>query len=227
MNATSLHDAPTLARGGPRPQRVALALVAALLCAGLGQAHLAFPEFYSVKATVTADGEELHVEALVEIPLAELVLAFNRHFQHIDLIAEIQAGKIEALEDEFREAMFERLGAGLGLEVDGQRHDAWRPADSPINGRAGEGFFVYILETTRALAPSRELRVQLTNALYPDQQMVLANLAFGGDGWAVDQASTPQPPPGADLEEGSEDELLLWSDDPEKRQFQVSFRGSD
>ena len=173
-----------------------------------------------MKTTVTASDERLHVLAVVEIPLAELVIAFNRHFSDIDLIEEIRKGRIEELENDFRKAMFERLSAGLELLVDGRPGPAWHPSDAPINGRAGEGFFVYMLEASleRAAGPAR---LELSNSLYPEQPMVLANLALAQLPWRVVESSTPQPDPGADLTEGSLEELALWSDEPEKRHFQL------
>lgn len=185
-------------------------------------AHMAFPEFHSVKTTVTASATGVHVLATVEIPLADLVLAFNQHFEHLDLIAEIQAGKIDALERQFREATFDQLAQGLALRVDGRdlEPSAWQPVSTPINGRAGEAFFVYLLEARIESAP-RALRFELSNELFEGEDLVLAHLAQVGEGWRTVSSSVPQPPPDADLTEGSEDELALWSDDPAKRRFEL------
>ncbi|MEM1244897.1 MAG: hypothetical protein AAGA81_19990 [Acidobacteriota bacterium] len=191
-----------------------------LLLAFEARAHLAFPNFHSIKTTVTANDEGVYVLAAVEIPLADLVIAFNQHFEHLDLIAEIQAGKIGKLEQEFRIATFERLAKGLSLSVDGEdmTPTAWQPVVTPFNGRAGEAFFVYLLEAYVDSRP-REMEIEVVNRLFDDQDLVLANLAQVSHGWRVASSSSPQPPPEADLTEGSEDELALWSDDANKRRY--------
>jgi hypothetical protein len=50
---------------------------------------------------------------------------------------------------------------------------------------------------------------------------VFANQVAARGGWRVVSASTPQPPPGADLTVGSPDEAAMWSEDETRREFRV------
>lgn len=186
-------------------------------------AHVAWPTHYSEKATITVRGDELRVAMVVEIPLDQLVLAFNEHFQGVDLFAEIEKGRGDELEAQFREAQFERLARDLSLTVNGVEYQGeWRPADTPINGRASEGFFVYILEWLPPgdLNLGKTNRITVTNHLFEEKPTVFANLV-ATDGWQLLESSTPQPPPGANLTPGSDAELALWSQDETRRTFTV------
>ena len=132
-----------------------------------------------------------------------------------------------ALEDAFRQAQFVRLAEGIELLVQGQPADGgWKPAETPINGRGSEGFFVYMLEFAFDQRPdlASPLELEIRNDLYPGSEILFANYLRAEDGWAVVEASTPQPPPGADLSFGSEDEMAMWSDDESRRRFQATVR---
>ena len=142
-----------------------------------------------------------------------LVLAFNQHFAHLDLLAEIEKGRVEELEEEFRRGQFEQMAQGLTVEIDGKPAGGrFRAADTPINGRATEGFFVYVLEYAFERPPRlpRRLEIAVTNRLYQGVDMVFANHVEARGGWRVVSASTPQPPPGADLTVGSPEEAAMW-----------------
>ncbi len=197
----------------------ALALAAAPTCA-----HVAWPTFYSAKSSIAITAERWRVAVTIEIPLPDLVLAFNQHFANVDLIAEIEKGRIEELENEFRNAQFAKLGAGLEVEID-DRHvaGAWQPVETPINGRGAEGFFVYLLEFEPAMQPALgdRLAIEISNRLFSGSEVTFANLVEAGQGWRVLESSTPQPPPGGDLSPGSADEVAIWSDAAERRTFRV------
>ena len=195
-----------------------------LLTSAPTSAHVAFPTAYSGRTTISLGADGLKVLVTIEIPLAALVLEFNRHFADTDLIAEIENGRIEELEEQFREAQFERLAENLELEVGERRAPGrWRAADTPINGRGAEGFFVYLLEFEHDSPPELGDRVEIRvgNGLYVGQEMMFANLVEASEPWQLVESSSPQPPPGADLSPGSADETALWSDLPERREFHV------
>lgn len=205
------------------------ALVLALGCVFLAAsgpvpAHVAWPTFHSAKTSIAADAERLRVAVVVEIPLPDLVLAFNQHFAHLDLLAEIEKGRVEELEEEFRRGQFEEMARALAVEIDGKpANGRFRAADTPINGRATEGFFVYVLEYAFEQPPRPAGRLELTvkNQLYPGVDMVFANHVEARGGWRVISASTPQPPPGADLTVGSPEEAAMWGADESRREFRV------
>ena len=199
--------------------------LASLVSVSVARAHVAWPDFHSARCAITLDEQQLRVEVILEIPIHEVVLAFNAHYQDIDLIAAIEAGRIEELETSFKNDQFERLAGGLALSIDGRGVEGpWRPVDSPINGRGSEGFFVYMLEHTTKPPPGRRLTVTLRNENFEGSQVMFANLTTAGGTWQVHRSSVEQPPREADLTIGSEAELALWSPDEERRRFEVTFR---
>ena len=136
--------------GSLAPRFSAVLLLAALPARG----HVDWPT-YSAKTSIAVDAERLRIAVVVEIPLPDLVLAFNQHFAHLDLLAEIEKGRVEELEEEFRRGQFEQMAKGLVVELDGSpANGSFRAADTPVNGRATEGFFVYVLEYAFASPPS-------------------------------------------------------------------------
>ena len=195
-----------------------------LLAALPARGHVDWPSSYSAKTSIAVDAERLRIAVVVEIPLPDLVLAFNQHFAHLDLLAEIEKGRVEELEEEFRRGQFEHMAKGLVVELDGRpATGSFRAADTPVNGRATEGFFVYVLEYAFASPPQLAARheVRVINRLYPDAEMVFANHVEARGGWRVVESSTPQPPAGADLTIGSPEEAAMWSEDESWREFRV------
>ncbi len=190
-------------------------------------AHVAWPDYHSARCAITLDDERLRVEVILEIPIHEVVLGFNAFYKDIDLIAAIEAGRIEELESSFKEAQFERLAAELSLSLDGKLAPSdWRPVDNPINGRGSEGFFVYMLELiVDEPSGGRRLEVSLRNDNFSSAQVMFANLTSAEGRWQVQEATVEQPPAGADLTIGSEAELALWSSEESRRRFDVTFKG--
>jgi hypothetical protein len=214
----------------PAPRTVPAVWLAAMLAwwAGPGTApapaHVAWPTYHSAKTSIAAEEERLRIAVVVEIPLPDLVLAFNQHFAHLDLLAEIEKGRVEELEEEFRRGQFEEMARALAVEIDGKpANGRFRAADTPINGRATEGFFVYVLEYAFERPPKlpRRLEITVRNRLYQGVDMVFANHVEARGGWRVVSTSTPQPPAGADLTVGSPEEAAMWSEDESRREFRV------
>lgn len=190
-------------------------------------AHSFWPTFYSAKTTVTADGERLGVTVVVEVPVVSLLGKFRKYFSHLDLEQEIREGRFEALEDEFRAHQLSRLAAALELRLDGEAPaGTWQPVDTPVNGRANEGFFVYLLEFRPQAPPElgATAEVEVSNRVYEGRNIVFANYVDARGGWEVVESSTPQPSPAADLSPGSPDEIAMWSEEPERRRFRVVLR---
>lgn len=203
-------------------RRLSLALLA--LGATAVYPHSFWPGSYSARSAVAVRDGELQAIVVIEIPTFSLVPKFRQHFAHLDLMKEVKQGRFEALEDEFRAFQFERLAEGLAFEIDGERPaGAWVPLDTPGNGYATEGFFVYELgfrpERPLPLAGRHEIRIR--NLLFPYESLVFANTVELACCFELLESSAPQPPPGTDLSTGSPAELDLWSSDPALRDFRV------
>jgi hypothetical protein len=204
------------------------ALSSALLCAVVSPivlAHSSWPTFYSAKSALSIGADGLEVAMVIEIPTFAVVPRFRKHFKDLDLMEEIEAGRFEKLEDQFRDHMFQELGEGLSVAIDGQTVPGdWRSVETPINGKANEGFFVYMLEFVPKSPPvlADSLEVVIHNRLYPGENIIFAGYAEAKADWRVVESSAPQPPPGVDLTPGSAAELDMWTTDPALRAFKVS-----
>lgn len=189
-------------------------------------AHSFWPTLYSAKVALSVDGDRLGVVVTVEVPAVSMVGKFRKFFAGVDLTAEIEQGRFEALEEQFRQHQLKELATGLELRLGGERLGSWHPVDTPVNGRANEGFFVYLLELRNDRPPKLGPRVEvaISNQVHEGENILFANYVGAGPGWEVVEASTPQPPPDADLSVGSPAEIEMWSEDPERRVFRVVLR---
>ncbi|MDX1385320.1 MAG: hypothetical protein R3190_16830 [Thermoanaerobaculia bacterium] len=215
------------------PRRFALAaVVAGLLSPVAALAHLYWPTYHSARSAVSLGADGLEVAVVLEIPTFRLVADFKQHYADVDLMAEIEAGRFEKLENDYRDFLFEELAATLDLEIDGaEAAGRWRPVDTPVNGKGTEGFFVYLFEFAFDREPEAgdELRVRVLTRAFEGEEVVMANQAEAADGWAVTESSIPpreeyELPAGAELEDP---ELGLWSIDPVKRDLRVTFSRVD
>ena len=212
-----------------RSRSLSLALLLFAALPGGLAAHLFWPTFHSAKSALSIDDEKgLQAVVVIEVPTFELLARFKEHYASIDLLAEIEAGRFAELEAKFRDVQLERFAGDLHLELDGSAAaGAWRPVDTPINGKGTEGFFVYMLEFAFARPPALgdRVSVRLENRALSDLEVVMANVAEAKAGWQVAESSIPPLAEYPELPEGAEyaDELGLWSIDPVKRDLRVVF----
>ena len=207
---------------------VPLLLASLLVLAGPMAAHLSWPTYHSARSAVSLGEQGLEVVVVLEVPTFRLVADFKEHFSELDLMAEIEAGRFETLENQFRDVRFVDFAATLGLELDGvPAVGSWEPVDTPVNGKGTEGFFVYMFEFVFEQPPVPDARttVRVLNQAFAGEEVVMANQAKAGEGWQIEESSIPQPeafdlPAGAELEDP---ELGLWTIDPVKRDLRVTF----
>ena len=195
--------------------------------------HSSWPAYHSAKSALSLDLEGLRAVVVLEVPTFEMVTRFREHFRHLDLMKEIENGRFDPLEDEFREAQLARFAAGLELYLNHEpARGAWKPVKTPVNGKGTDGFFIYMLEFVfepASAAPNVELidklDVRLVNRCSEDKTVVLANLAEVGDGWEIVASSIPPPEEYPEVPEGAvlSAEIGLWTMDAEKRDLRISF----
>jgi hypothetical protein len=220
--------APSSSR--PVPAVIALAVVLGAAFPAILSAHLFWPTFHSAKSALSVDAEKgLQAAVVIEVPTFELLASFKQHYADLDLLKEIEAGRFDELETEFRDVQFERFAKELTLSIDGKPVPGrWKPVDTPINGKGTEGFFVYMLEFAYSAPPKLgdRIAVRLENKVFPEAQVVMANVAEAGAGWRVAESSIPPPEEYPQLPEGAEyaqEDLAIWSIDPVKRDLKVVF----
>lgn len=150
-----------------------------LLLPALAVAHPLGRDEYSLRAGIEADGDGLRVVVMGEIPMAEVITGLGR----------LAEGKppTRAHQQAWTRARLDELAASQTLTVDGQAlSPTWTPSASAFNGRALDGFFVYVIETrVPAEKLDRDVTVVLQDQAWPDKPMVYHNQARASDGWTV------------------------------------------
>jgi hypothetical protein len=209
-----------------------------LLLAVPAGSHSYWPSYYSAKSALSVGAKGLQAVVVIEVPTFAMVSNFREYFSNIDLMAEIEAGRFQPLEDEYRDAQYKELSVALELTIDGEKAaGSWQPVDSPANGLSTEGFFVYMLEFVFADAEpgqgtknlptgaGAKISVRLQVNVLEEEQLMLANLAVASDGWEVLASSIPPPEEYPELPKGSVlvDDLAMWSEDEVKRDLRVTF----
>ena len=147
-------------------------------------AHPYGPEYYSFRTVVDLDGSSLRITTAVEVPTMKVLEEYAALYGHLDEIGEEQ-------DREFFQRMLTRIGEGLVVQLDGQPVDSsWKAADSPINGRADERFFYYILTFDAASAlPSGGGHLQVLNRCFEDAEAYYSGWIRPAAGWRVEQSN--------------------------------------
>lgn len=120
---------------------------------------------------------------------------------------------------------FEELAAGLTMTVNGERiEQRFRTRDSRINGKAGRGFFVYIVELTvpRQEAWGDRIEVVLENRGFPVEPMYYSGLARSEGRWRVERDSAAERL-GDDRGSGLPDDPRSWTKDDQLRTLTAVF----
>ncbi len=193
-----------------------LGAATALLSVEAG-AHPYGPEYYSFRTVVDLDGRDLRVTTTVEMPTMKVLEEFAARYGHLEEIGEKE-------DREFFESMLERVGDGLTVQLDGQAIEGdWTAADSPINGRADEKFFYYIVTFSKAGAlPAGGGELQVINRVNEAAEAYYSGWIRPGAGWAVTGSNLNALGASAQSEDVSEVKEA-WSKDGALRNLQARF----
>ncbi len=183
----------------------------AALSANTAAAHPFGPEYYSFRTVVDLDGSDLRVTTTVEMPTLKVLEEYTRRYGHLEEIGEEQ-------DREFFQSMLQRVGDGLTVTLDGERLDgSWIAADSPINGRADEQFFYYIVTFEKPGAlPRAGGALTVVNDCYPDAEAYYSGWIRPTAGWTVTDSNLTGLGNAAQAEDVSTIEEA-WSKDPALR----------
>lgn len=194
-----------------------LALALALPAA----AHPFGPEYYSFRTIVELDGSALKLTTTVEAPTLAVLEEYSRRYGHLDEIGEKE-------DREFFESMLKEIGDGLTVTLDGKPvAGEWVAADSPINGRADEQFFFYILSFEAAGAlPGRACKLQIANRVFPDEEAYYSGWIKPSGGWTVTETNLQALGTAAQAEDVSNVEEA-WSKDAALRDLTVTLTPGD
>ena len=159
------------------------------------------------------------IDYLDEYQHGTLVLNIKETGIEKDVLDEVKKRKIRA----YNELQWNTLAENLSFTVDGNSMKGqWLAIDHPANGKAAEGFFVYMVSFQFETSP--ELKdgstIVMHNAAYPDSPMVYTASATASPPWSV-ASSTAQ----EILGEGEKSELTdpkRWSEDARLRTLTVT-----
>lgn len=132
--------------------------------------------------------DELQVVVALEVPTDTVLRALATS---TNAIHGFNRMKLERARDAFNDTTWRELGEDIQLTIAGEEIEMeWRPADTPINGKASERFFLYLIESSWTIPADIEaFSLEITNQAYADQEMFLTATTQGQHPWMLQQSS--------------------------------------
>ena len=197
-------------------------LMAALLAfSTTAQAHPFSKEEYSLRTALKVSDKGLVPLVALEVPIP---IALKEIGADTTDPTEVKKRKIRA----YNELQWNTLAQNLSFTVDGTPMKGdWLAIDHPANGKAAEGFFVYMVSFQFKDAPDLKngSTIVIHNAAYPDSPMVYTASATASPPWSVTSSSSKDI-----LGEGEQAELTdpsRWSTDAALRTLTVTVQSSN
>lgn len=131
-------------------------------------AHPFSQEEYSLRSALTVSEKGIVPLVVLEIPIP---IALRDIGATTDDIREVKKRKIKA----FNEKQWSELSDNLTFTVNGETPKGeWLPINHPANGKAAEGFFVYMVSYNfkTPVSVNSGMEVHLENKAYPEEKMV-------------------------------------------------------
>jgi hypothetical protein len=211
-----------------------LLLLSLLLPAAAG-AHPMSRDQWSLRHAVKLDGGGLTAVVVLEIPDQIVVEELKAAEQLAKL--KVEAGQDPRTPSELRRALVQEqrkeqwklLAEGCSLTVNGSKVDVpFTPHDTPANGRAMAGFFLYIVSVElgpehKLLQGQDEVVAVIQDDAYPTPPMVFSALVKDGDGWATTYDSSAAVF-GEDRGSGLPDDPRSWSEDQSLRRLEARWK---
>lgn len=170
---------------------------------------------YSYRTAVKVSDKALVGLVVLEVPIP-IVL------EGIGVDAE-DSGPVKKLKvKKFNEQTWETMAEGLTVSVDGEPRDVtWRPISHEMNGKAAEGFFLYMVgcDIPASELPAKGYTALVSNGGFADAEMVYSGGANAVEPWVLESST-------ADALLGENKDLDLaqegrWTRDAAMRQFEV------
>jgi hypothetical protein len=225
MAVSTRTTAATLSGPGARRRVLAAGVLVAALCSPAA-AHPNENAAYSMRTLVRMSDDELRVVVVLEAPIAAVTEEFGRRYIEPGVADPDDIGQEHV--DEFNRLQWNRLASGLRLTVGGRAPEgSWVPADTPVNGRANAGFFVYLLwfrmDPSERL-PVGEVVVEVENGSFRDVPMYLSGYADTKGSWSVAANSARDILGDGALVREAATNPGSWTVDPAMRRLRVVFR---
>ena len=167
---------------------VALGLMVSLSLPNNAVAHPFSQEEYSLRTAVTISDRGVVPLVVLEVPIP---IALKEIGATVSDPKDVKRRKINA----YNKAQWETLSNNLTFTVNGQpAKGEWLAIDHPANGKATEGFFVYMVSFKFAKVQDlgSEVQVVIDNSAYPDSKMVYSGSATAKAPWVVDTSTSKE-----------------------------------
>ncbi len=173
---------------------------------------------YSLRTAFKSSDEGLVAFVVLEVPIPVVM-------KGIGVEKEDDLATKRRKVDKYNQDIWRRLGEGLRLKVDGEAVKGdWLAIEHDLNGKAAEGFFVYMvgfaLRDPDALASKEKYTVSVDNTGWSDVPMWYSGSAVALPPWQVD-SNTALTVLGANSERKLTDPDR-WTRDEKMRQMTVS-----
>jgi hypothetical protein len=166
-----------------------MGLVGGTLLQGLSQpveAHPFSQEEYSLRTAVTLSDRGVVPLVVLEVPIP---IALKEIGAAVSDPKDVKRRKITA----YNKAQWEALSTNLTFTVNGKPAEGeWLAIDHPANGKATEGFFVYMVSFKFSKVPElgSVINVVIENKAYPDSKMVYSGSATAKEPWVIDSSTS-------------------------------------
>ena len=186
-----------------------------LIAAACAHAHPYGPEYYSFRSVVEVQQQTLRVTVAVEAPTPKVLKQFAAKYSHLEDIGERE-------DREFFQSQLDSIASGLTVTLDGEPLAVtWKPADSPINGRADARFFYYFVTfEAEGVLPGAACELVIANRAFVAEQAYYSGWIRPLAGWTVSDSNLHALGTAAQAEDVSEVKEA-WSDDVSLRDLRV------
>lgn len=195
-------------------------MLALALTPALALAHPFAKSEYSMRTNLKMTDSLLMVVVIQEVPIPVVLDEFGGP----DPEAASRKGKKEL--EAYNQQRWDALEAGLSLAVNGvQVPVEWRPVVSEVNGKAAEGFFLYMVGVQLEVAAQgwgQRVEVVVTNGAQPGVPTWFSGAAEARGVWTVLHDDARQLL-GVDTSKGDGTSTAEWTQDEALRRYRVVF----
>jgi len=165
-----------------------LILLAFLCCSSTSLAHPFSQEEYSLRTAITISEKGIVPLVVLEVPIP---IALREIGATTDDPREVKKRKINA----YNQKQWNTLADNLTFTVDGKEvQGQWLEINHPANGKAAEGFFIYMVSFQFKNKPELKdgSRIIIDNQAYPDSKMVYSGSVTVKSPWNLVSSTTQQ-----------------------------------
>ena len=144
-------------------------------------AHPFSTDEYSLRSSVQVTEKGVSMLVAMEVPIPRALKEIGAKKEESK---RVKQKKI----DTYTKKQWKLLGDALSYTIDGvPQKGKWFPIDDPSNGKAAEGFFVYLITFKAKKKPKLKEGsvIELINTAYPAEKMVYSASVYDSDVWSI------------------------------------------